>query len=272
MPVATEAPADLTAQTRAAYDAIAPFYDAFTSHHDHRDWTYSLERLARGHGLTGSRLLDVGCGTGKSFVPFLERGWSVTGCDVSAEMLARARARTQGRARLVVRDVRRLGVLGCFDLAIALCDVVNYLDGRQDLIDAFACIRANLRPGGLALFDANTVHNYETFFASSDHREAGSQVVDWKGGVSPGFRPGDLAGGRFEGRDVNRGSPSSVSLLHRQRHHRPETITEAVAAAELQLIGIWGQHLDGRPERPPDESRHTKLVYLARKPEAIERR
>ena len=38
----------------------------------------------------GERVLDVACGTGKSFMPFLARGWDVTACDLSPAMLARA--------------------------------------------------------------------------------------------------------------------------------------------------------------------------------------
>ena len=39
------------------------------------------------HGLPGNRVLDAGCGTGKSFLPLLERGFEVTACDQSEAML-----------------------------------------------------------------------------------------------------------------------------------------------------------------------------------------
>ena len=41
------------------------------------------------HGFAGKRLLDLACGTGNSFVPFMGRGFRVTGCDASPAMLAR---------------------------------------------------------------------------------------------------------------------------------------------------------------------------------------
>ena len=76
-----------------AYEAIAPVYDDFTAHHDYELWLGNLLPKLRRHGLNGHRLLDVGCGTGKSFIPMLERGWKVTACDISPSMLELARAK-----------------------------------------------------------------------------------------------------------------------------------------------------------------------------------
>jgi ubiquinone/menaquinone biosynthesis C-methylase UbiE len=84
---------------RIAYDIFAPHYDAFTAHHDYEAWTTSLEALARDAGLRGNRMLDLACGTGKSFLPFLECGYDVTAGDVSSAMLAVAAERSQGRVR-----------------------------------------------------------------------------------------------------------------------------------------------------------------------------
>src|SRR3954462_10917390 len=97
---------------RAAYDAAAEVYDEFTAHHDYDGWTALIERLAREHGLAGWRLLDAGCGTGKSFMPFLERGYDVVAFDISPAMLRVARAKCGGRARLAEADVRDLPRLG----------------------------------------------------------------------------------------------------------------------------------------------------------------
>jgi ubiquinone/menaquinone biosynthesis C-methylase UbiE len=75
-----------------AYATLAPSYDEFARHHRHDVWLERLEALARRHGLSGRRVLDVGCGTGKSLLPLVRRGYDGAGCDVSAGMLARARA------------------------------------------------------------------------------------------------------------------------------------------------------------------------------------
>ena len=132
-----------------AYEAIAPVYDEFTAHHDYEMWLGNLLPKLRNHGLRGRRLLDVGCGTGKSFLPMLERGWEVTACDISPSMLERARAKTGGAAKLSVADMRKLPVFGEFDLVWALDDAVNYLLSGMELGEALSGMRANLAPGGL---------------------------------------------------------------------------------------------------------------------------
>src|SRR5690242_17926179 len=117
-----------------AYDAIAPFYDEFTAHHNYEDWLGSMLPELEAHGLTGNRLLDVACGTGKSLMPMLLRGWSVTGCDISAQMVAVAQSKVGAEVDLRVADVRELPEIGEFDLVLALGDIVNYLLDEAGLI------------------------------------------------------------------------------------------------------------------------------------------
>lgn len=239
----------------AAYDAAAPVYDAFTAHHDYDGWTAVVEALARSHGLSGRRLLDVGCGTGKSFLPFLARGYEVVACDVSAAMLARARAKAGGRATLVRADVRRLPRLGRFDLVLALDDVLNYV-AAGELPLAFASVAANLDRGGLLVFDVNTELTYRTFFASC--RSDGS--IEWRGHVDPArFRAGDPAEATLEAVAGGR----RIVSRHRQHHHPPAVVVAALRAAGLRCVAVRGQGLDGGLADGVDESVHTKALLVS---------
>ncbi len=92
------APFVLPADAGEVFDDFADYYDRFTAHHDYELWMDRLERLALTHGLRGRRLLDVACGTGKSLLPLLDRGYEAVGCDLSERMLARAAPKVAGRA------------------------------------------------------------------------------------------------------------------------------------------------------------------------------
>jgi predicted TPR repeat methyltransferase len=100
-------------------------------------------------------VLDLGCGTGMSGVPFRNTARTITGVDVSSRMLERA-------ARRVTPDGRRV-----YD-ALLECDLVQALDDCDaaydlilaadvfiyvgDLRDVFASVRRALRPLGLFAF------------------------------------------------------------------------------------------------------------------------
>jgi ubiquinone/menaquinone biosynthesis C-methylase UbiE len=74
MTTITESPALL------AYESLAPVYDRFTDGYDHDGWVERLVGIARRHGQSGHRALDVACGTGKSFAPLLRRDGRAGAC------------------------------------------------------------------------------------------------------------------------------------------------------------------------------------------------
>ena len=206
----------MSSPARDAYDAAADIYDDFTADHDYDGWTALIERLARAHGLAGDRLLDVGCGTGNSFLPFLERGYRVTACDISPRMLARARAKCRGRARLSVADLRSLPRLGSFDLVLAIDDVLNYLTAA-DLPAAFRGLAANLAAEGVLVFDVNTELTYRTFFA--DRRRQG--VLTWDGHVdAERFRAGDSARATLDAGGLAPAGTSSITIRRESSSER----------------------------------------------------
>jgi ubiquinone/menaquinone biosynthesis C-methylase UbiE len=133
-----------------AYDLLASAYDLLTGGYAYDRWITALEQLARRHGLTGTRVLDVACGTGHSLLPWLDRGYVAVGVDVSAGMVARARAKAGGRADVHVGDMRALPAgLGPFDLVTCLGDGLNHLMEVEDVTAALREMHRVLVPGGL---------------------------------------------------------------------------------------------------------------------------
>jgi SAM-dependent methyltransferase len=75
----------------ARYDGIADWYDAEfqPAPLESETWRTVAELLGEGDG----ELVDVGCGTGSYAGALAELGWTVTGVDVSEDMLRRARGK-----------------------------------------------------------------------------------------------------------------------------------------------------------------------------------
>lgn len=249
------------ADAKRAYDAFAATYDEFNHRYQYERWTGKLLERAEAAGLRGERLLDVGCGTGLSFVAMLPRGWKVTACDISPAMVERAGERAGGAARLLAADMRELPDLGEFDLVWAVNDAVNYLLGDGDLERALAGMRRNLAPGGVVLFDLNTLATYRQFFATEQVVERGGKRFVWRGLMSPEeVEPGSISEARFEGE-----GEGIEPHVHRQRHFPEAEVLAAIEAAGLRRAEVVGE-LEGELSAPLDEERHSKAVYVCVEP------
>ena len=252
------------------YEAMAPVYDDFTAHHEYDAWIADLLKLLERRGLRGKRLLDVGCGTGKSFLEMLPRSWEVTGCDISPAMLELAREKAGDAVSLIVADMLELPRFGEFDLVWALDDAINYLLSPGELERALVGMRANLAPTGLLLFDVNALPAYRTFFAETEVVERGGRRLVWRGLASADVPPGSICESRLEVApgEADPEAGEAPVLVHRQRHFPEAEVLAALERAGLECLDVYGHGLDGIPRQPLDESTHTKAIYVARPSES----
>lgn len=261
------------ASAQQTYEAMAPVYDDFTAHHEYDAWIADLLKLLERRGLQGKRLLDVGCGTGKSFLEMLPRGWEVTACDISPAMLDLAREKVGERVKFALADMLDLPQFGEFDVVWALDDAINYLLSAEELERAVAGMRANLASTGLLLFDVNALPAYRTFFAETEVVERGGRRLIWHGLAEPDVAPGSICESRLEvapaqGYDASGDEPGeggTPALVHRQRHFPEAEVRAALRGAGLECLDVYGITLDGIPRQPLDESLHTKAIYVARR-------
>jgi SAM-dependent methyltransferase len=250
-----------------AYEAIAPVYDDFTAHHDYELWLGNVLPELERHGLRGDRLLDVACGTGKSFIPMLRRGWRVSACYLSPAMVELARGKVGDAADLSVADMRELPVLGEFDLVWCLDDAINYLLSGEELEQALRGMRRNLSPEGLLAFDVNALKVYRTFFAEEVVVEKDGRRLVWKGRSNPDVGPGTIAEASFEVLPAAGESeePLVAPEMHRQRHFPETEVLEMLERAGLECLDVFGHEEDAVMKQPLVDEIHSKAIYIARR-------
>jgi SAM-dependent methyltransferase len=247
-----------------AYQAIAPVYDDFTARNDYELWLGSMMPELERHGLRGDRLLDVACGTGKSFLTLLHRGWRVTACDISPAMVELARQKVGDSVELSVADMRELPRLGEFDLVMCLDDAVNYLLSGEELELALRGMRRNLAADGLLIFDVNTLDTYRTFFAEEMVVEQDGRRLVWRGLCDGAAEPGAISEASFEALAVAGGRQLVAPELHRQRHFPEAEVLARLERAGLECLDVFGHFDDTVLQQPLRDDEHSKAVYIAR--------
>jgi SAM-dependent methyltransferase len=246
-----------------AFEAMAPDYDDFTAHYEYEFWTAQLLEVLERNGLTGDRLLDVGCGTGKSFLPLLARDWKVTGYDISVLMLEQARQKAGEQVHLKLADMRKMPWFGEFDLVWALDDAINYLLSFEELLHALSGLRNNLAATGLLLFDVNELSLYRALSRERIEVERDGRRLIWQArGEKSATEPGSTHEFSCIAEEVPNGK--SRRSVHRQRHFSEAEIRTAIDRAGLECLNVYGQGTDGIPYQPLDGAVHTKAIYIAR--------
>lgn len=85
----------------------------------------------------------------------------------------------------------------------------------------------------------------------------------WRGGLGVDFGPSDLASAQLDAFERSGETWKRLTSVHTQRHHPEHAVRAALSSAGLHCLSVYGQFSDGRAERPLDESRHNKAIYIA---------
>jgi SAM-dependent methyltransferase len=138
----------------AAYDLLAPHYDAVTG--DSAAEAAFIHRIIAQRHSQAATLLDVACGTG-GITGLLARTYQVSGLDISPGMLAVARQKLPAGTPLYLADMTRFQLNIKFDAVICAYQGVNHLLSLPAWKDFFGCAYEHLNDGGVFVFDITTL-------------------------------------------------------------------------------------------------------------------
>jgi SAM-dependent methyltransferase len=136
----------------SVFAAYSKYYDLLYRDKDYAGEARYIDDLIVRHRPGAQSVLDLGCGTGRHALLLAERGYRMTGVDLSEEMLKVARASSSGQS-FVQGDVRSVRLGKTFDVVLSLFHVMSYQTTNGDLRAALSTVREHLAPGGLFVFD-----------------------------------------------------------------------------------------------------------------------
>ena len=143
----------------SAYETLAGAYDALTQDVGYEKRADYLEKLFRRSKIDVHTVLDLACGTGTMTWLLAARGYEMIAVDSSEEMLCQAMNKTgEGIPPLFLQQsMPDLDLYGTVDGAICCLDSLNYLTSPKDVQRTFRRLHLFIAPGGVLVFDINTV-------------------------------------------------------------------------------------------------------------------
>ncbi len=108
-------------------------------------------------------VVDLGCGTGTLTEFLYEKGYDMIGVDNSEAMLGIAmekRDRSGAEILYLLQDMRELELYSTVGTVVSVCDSINYILEEEELAGVFSLVNNYLYPGGIFIFDFNTVYKY----------------------------------------------------------------------------------------------------------------
>lgn len=153
-----------------AYSALGGVFEYLNDDCGYQEWSqYLISRLkALGLG-AGAVGVDAGCGNGYFTRAMTKAGYTVTGADLSGEMLNKAGelSRREGlKIPYISGDITKLSLNFKPDFITAVNDCVNYIP-QDGLLKAFKRIYKLLKKGGAFLFDISTEYKLKNIIGNN---------------------------------------------------------------------------------------------------------
>lgn len=220
------------------YTGFAGIYDEFMDNVPYDEWTEYLHGLLMRYGVTDGILCELGCGTGKVTRRLAKIGYDMIGIDNSPDMLNIARSREKPGDQSILyleQDMREFELYGTVAGVVSICDSMNYILSVRDLNKVFRLVNNYLDPGGIFIFDMNTLHYYRDVLQDRvicDNRDDCSLIWENSYEARSGRNRFDLTIFRREDGDLF----GKYEETHFQRAYALKDVRNALEEAGLKVL------------------------------------
>lgn len=230
------------------YETFAEVYDTIMDNTLYNEWLSFTKRH-----LTGNNILELACGTGDLAVFLAKEGFTVTGLDLSEEMLSVADQKAfdnKVEIAFLQGDMRELPEINAFDGVTCYSDSLCYLKSEEEVLQAFKGVYSNLKVGGHFLFDVHSPYQItEGFLDYSFHDQTENFAFLWDS--YPGETP--LSVSHYLTFFIKEGeSFQRYDELHEERTYDLATFKKLLKEAGFKNIQVFGDFTD---EAPIDKTR-----------------
>ncbi|MBE6790508.1 MAG: class I SAM-dependent methyltransferase [Ruminococcaceae bacterium] len=247
-----------------AYNSFfASVYDVFTDGVDYSARADYICSILKNNGIESGIILDAACGTGSISCRLLEKGYDVVANDISVAMLniAREKLITFGdRAVLVCQDMCELDLFGTVNAAVCCLDSLNHLIEIEELSDAFKSIGTFIEPGGIFIFDVNTLYKHRDVLSDRTfiYEDEDDVFLSWQNSECDLDDVVQMFIDVFTKNEDGTYDRQTDYII--ERAYSVETISELLCRNGFEILNVFGD----MKTLPPEENEE-RIYFVAKK-------
>ncbi len=256
------------------YENFAAYYDSLTENVEYPLRAARIHHIVENEIRTEGRiLLDLACGSGSMSEEMARLGYDVIGVDNSPAMLSAAMDKKYDSGlpiQYLCQDMREIDMFGTIDVTICTLDSLNHLPTLSDVQQVFNRVSLFAQPGGLFIFDMNTIYKHrEVLHDTTFVFDTDAVFCVWENHLKEGSNAVEMQLTFFE-KDGNAYFRSDELIT--ENAYPLEDITAALERAGLILVGIYdADEALQTPQMLSEPTEKTqRLLFVARKPELEE--
>ncbi|MBQ6024759.1 MAG: class I SAM-dependent methyltransferase [Lachnospiraceae bacterium] len=277
------------------YTGFAEVYDMFMDNVPYDKWAKYLQKLLKENGAKEGIVCELGCGTGKMTRRLRDMGYDMIGIDISQDMLNIAmeqetilkKAGTQNadinkveskhtksdkkknyEILYLNQDMREFELYGTVAAVVSVCDSMNYITEKEDLLTTFKLVRNYLDPGGVFIFDMNTPYYYKKKLGEQticENRDEGSFI--WENYYDPDTKINEFDMTIYIRRNTNDAAHELYERFEETHFQRAYSIAEVKALlkrAGLKDIKVYKAFTKDTPDTVTE-----RVYFLAKKDSSL---
>ncbi|MFT2009754.1 SAM-dependent methyltransferase [Pontibacter sp. 13R65] len=231
----------------------SPYYHILYSNRDEQDARSFIDNLLRYlHPKPDHKILDLACGKGRHALYLNQKGYDVTGIDLSGQSIAYAKQFENDKLHFSRHDMRVVYKPAFFEFVLNLFTSFGYFDNETENVVALLAAADSLKQGGKLVIDfMNTEKTIEHLVAHEEKNLHGVHF-DITRKVENGFIVKTIS---FTDQNQN------YKFVERVRALRQEDFMEYFQMAKLRLVDVFGSY----DLTPYCRLKSERMIYVLKK-------
>lgn len=150
----------------------SPYYPILYKSRDESEAAFFIDRLIKYlNPSSHARFLDMACGRGRHSIRIHQKGYDITGIDLSKNSIAEAKRHEEQGLHFYVHDMRKLFRASHFDYVLNLFTSFGYFDNRAENENVLKTANAALKESGIFVIDFLNPGKIKSQIKASENRK-----------------------------------------------------------------------------------------------------